>query len=58
MIIDNIGLHGFIQACRRRQLILIVNQENLDYFLNRRDAKPIIPNAKIANVDGSGTGLT
>jgi len=26
MIIDNIGLHGFIQACRRRQLTLIVNQ--------------------------------
>lgn len=26
-----------------------------DCLLNRRDAKPIIPNAKIASVDGSGT---
>lgn len=24
-------------------------------FLNRRDAKPIIPNAKMARVEGSGT---
>ena len=26
-----------------------------EYGINRRDAKPIIPNAKIASVEGSGT---
>jgi hypothetical protein len=55
MIIDNIGLHGFIQAHRRRQSILIVKFISYDCLLNRRTANPIIPNAKINSIDGSGT---
>ncbi|MEJ6076956.1 hypothetical protein MT391_00155 [Vibrio sp. 1-Bac 57] len=36
----------------------LFNSEQLNYcFLNQRDAKPIIPNAKIARVDGSGIAL-
>jgi hypothetical protein len=37
--------------------IIDLDYENnfYDCFLNRRDAKPIIPKAKIASVDGSGT---
>ena len=31
--------------------------EFIIYFLKRRAPKPIIPNAKIANVDGSGTDI-
>lgn len=33
MIINNIGLHGFIQAYRRRQSILIVKLKCLRFFL-------------------------
>jgi len=36
---------------------LIISKMNQYYFLNRRDIKAIIPNAKIASVDGSGTSF-
>jgi len=40
------------------QLVLLKNQNTkFYYFLNRRETKPIIPNAKMANVDGSGTSV-
>ena len=53
MIIDDIGLHGFIKAyCR--QLLNLIKKLSQDYFLNRRDAKPIRPNARNEIVDGDG----
>ena len=57
MIIDNIGLHGFIQAYRLRYLVLIVKNLTQDCFLNRRVAKPITPSAKIARDVGAETGV-
>jgi hypothetical protein len=41
-----------------RKLVFFQNREFLKahcFLLNRRDANPIIPNAKTASVDGSGT---
>jgi hypothetical protein len=34
-----------------------IHETNLRFFSNQSDAKPIIPNAKIASVDGSGTAV-
>ena len=58
MIIDDIGLHGFIQAYLRRYLIWIVKNLTQDFFFNRRAAKPRRLNAKIATVGGELTSKT
>jgi hypothetical protein len=57
MIIDDMVLHGFIQAHHRRELIFIKKLVYYDRLLNRRDTKPMMPNAKIASVVGSGTAV-
>ena len=54
MIIDDIGLNRRMLGYRR--LLLNLLAKPLIYcFLKRRIPRPIMPNAKIASVDGSGT---